>query len=197
MAAKSAKLRTHAESLAAKDISKTTIAASIAIVKRTVQDSGRGTIGEPAADLQAIRSDPQLTATILNDVRTAKTQAQLLIVGALAAAYREQVENMGIKGVEMTVTFDQQTRNALTNYPIIGQSSIEHAEQLADKLRRETYRAITMPVVGQADPFTLAEQLGLVAEQHAQRVGVIVEEAYFSGAQAGLKDAAKALTGQA
>jgi hypothetical protein len=197
MLEKSRGLRDKAAKLAASDISKTTATAATAILRQTLKNDGKGGLGEPAQDLLAVRNDPKLTQALVGDLRIAKAQAEMLIVGALATAYRDQVEGTPIKGITLTVEFDTETKKILANYPILGESAGEHSDALIDKLRREIYRLITVPGFTDVGAEEIIARLAKVADDHAQRLGAIVEEAYYAGAQAGFIDAAKTLTGAA
>lgn len=197
MVRKSESLRDKAIELSSNDISKTTATAATAILRQTLKNDGRGGLGEPSQDLLAVRNDPKLTQALVNDLRIAKAQAEMLILGALATAYRDQVEGTPIKGITLTVEFDAETKKILANYPILGENAAEHAAALADKLRREIYKLITVPGFTDVGAEEIIARLTKVGEDHAQRLGSIVEEAYYAGAQAGFIDAAKTLTGAA
>jgi hypothetical protein len=197
MVIRSEQLRDRAVELSVSDISKTTATAATAILRQTLKNEGRGGLGEPAQDLLAVRNDPKLNQALVNDLRIAREQAKLLIIGALATAYRDQVEGTPINGITLSVEFDSETKKALSNYPILGESAEEHAIALVDKLRREIYKLITVPGFADVNAEDIIARLSKMSTDHAQRLGSIVEEAYYAGAQAGFIDAAKTLTGAA
>lgn len=182
---------------AGRPLSAATVTAAVTIVAAVARDRGRGGIAEPAADLRDVRADPIFSGGLLRDLRTAENQASLLIVGALTLAYISQVEGTPLNGARLTYTADAQSRAALAAYPILGETGAEHAAAITEALRRDTLRAVGLPLTGQADGTRVAEALGLAAEQHAARVGAAVSEAYFAGVQAGVIDASRALTGAA
>ena len=190
------KIAAQASASASRPMSGKTFAAAIAIVMKVIKDQGRGGLGEPSADLRDIRQDPNFNGLLLQDLRLANRQADMLVSGALKLGYVSQIEGTPLNGAKLTYAPDAQTSSALIDYPILGQTSAEHANDLADALRRDMLRAVGLPLTGQADPTKLAEAIGLAADQHAQRIGAAVTEAYFAGTQAGLIDASKALVGK-
>lgn len=191
--AEAERITSDARAIAIKAITKTTIAASKSALMRVIKNEGRGSLAEPAADLTAIRNDPALTTTMAVDLRQAEIQARMLITGALALGYRSQVEGTPLKGAKLTVIFDENTRADINNYPILGENSSEHAEVLIFTLRHALLRTIAAPLTGQESASKLTEALGLVAQEHAQRVANLCRESYFAGTQAGLLAAARVL----
>lgn len=194
-AAESERLSAHAEALASRAISNTTIAASTAIIRQVMPDKGRGAIAEPTADLRDIRTDHKLQSAVANDIRIARSSAELLLSGALLLGYRSQVEGTYLPGGTLTLTMTDQDRADLLGYPILGETSAEHAAAIADQLKRDINRALGMPLTGQTDPTKIPAALGAVADQHAKRVSGGVVEAYYAGTQAGVIAAASALVG--
>lgn len=190
------KLSAQAGKSAVRALSPTTVAAAVSIVRRVSEDTGRGTLGEPAQDLKDVRSDTAFNAALMKDIRRANEEARLFILGALELGYRSQVDGTPLNGARLTFTPDAGSRAAMAGYPILGETAAEHAAAIADALRRDVLRVVGMPITGGADPAMIAENLGLVAEQHANRVESGVAEGYFAGVQAGVIDASKALVGQ-
>jgi hypothetical protein len=172
--------------IAAKDISRSTIAAIASATKEARNMA-------PEDLLPRLRQDPALTQAIVSDVRMARNQARLLILGSLASGYQEQVNGTRIKGVQLKAEFDEVTRMDMANYPINGESASENADFISEKLRHEIYKTITSPVINNTSD--LIASLGSVSEDHATRVSDLVEEAYFHGAKLGFTDTAKALVG--
>lgn len=191
----SQRLSDTAEAMASRAISKTTIAASTAIIRLVIPNKGRGQIAEPAADLRDIRQDHQLQTAIANDLRIARAQAELLIGDALTLGYRSQVEGTYLPGGKLTLTITDQDRADLAGYPILGETAAEHAAAIADQLRRDINRALGMPLTGQADATKIPAALGAVVDAHAKRVSGGVTEAYYAGTQAGVIAAGAALVG--
>jgi len=192
--AEAAKLSAQASLAASRPLSTSTIAAATKATRDVAEDRGRGGLAEPAADLQDLRKDAAFTGGLMKDVRLAESQAHMLLAGALMVGYRTQVEGTKLaKGVRLVYTPDPATTAAVQSYPILGETAAEHAHALADALRRDTLRAVGLPLTGQASYELIAEALGAVATQHSTRVGSAVAEAYFAGVQAGFIDAGRAL----
>lgn len=187
------KLAAQAGKAALKALSPATVTAAAVAVDRVTEDRGRGGLGEPAADLADVRSDPAFAGSLLRDLRTTENEARLYISGALSLGYRSQVEGTKLNGAKLVYTEDAATRAAMAAYPILGETAAEHAKAIAEALRRDVLRAVGLPLTGQADAALVAESLGQVVDQHAKRVEAGVSEGYFAGVQAGFIDASKAL----
>lgn len=189
------KLQAQAVAVSGRALSPKAVAGAAAAVLSVAGDKGRGGIGEPSSDLRDIRMDQRFAGPLMNDLRIADAQCRLLISGALALGYRSQIEGYPLVGAKLIYVEDDQTRQALAGYPILGETSAEHASAIVEALRRDVMRAVGLPLTGQADFSKVAEALGRASDMHTDRVGGAVSEAYFAGVQAGLVDATHALVG--
>ena len=178
-------------------ISNPTVYAAARALDRVLADSGKGALGESASDFNDLKSDAALVSLINKDVRMAEKTTYTLIAGALALGYKTQVEGTPMQGAQLKVSFDSVSNEYLASYPILGQTAEDHASELANRLRIEIWKKLGQSVVGQIPPDEIHQAMFTVANDHAKRVGSLVAETYYAGAQAGTKDAANALTGNA
>ena len=194
--AESEKLSAQAGKAAVSALSPRTIGAAAAAITDALPDRGRGGLGEPAADLKAIHQDQAFAGSLVKDLRLAEEQARLFIFGALATGYKSQVEGTKLNGVKLVYTPDVASAQAMAGYPILGETSAEHARAIAEALRRDVMRAVGVHITGQSPVESVAASLARASLAHAGRVEAGVAEGYFAGVQAGLIDSAKALVKQ-
>lgn len=173
-------------------LSRTLIAAAQIAVASVAEDSGAG-LGEPARDLQRIRTDGRLMPVLDREVRLAREQTRLLIVDALWLGFVRAAETRRPEGV--TGEPDDSDRAALAAYPILGLTPAEVSQSLAARLLEDVNRALAMPLTGRIDAAAIPPALGTVAQAHAERVAGAVGEAYRAGIQAAIRAFGKVLTG--
>ncbi len=177
-------------------ISKTTVAAAVAVIRAVQPDRHRGAIGEPAADLRDVRNDPALIRAMANDMRVAQQQAFILLRDALIVGYRTEANGTKLDGASVIVTIDDEDRAALTGYPVLGFTVFEHASDLAWRLRMDLLGVLGQPLTGQIDPTKIPSAMGEAAAAHGKRLGGGVSEAYFAGVQAAGIALGQALVGR-
>ena len=182
-------------------LSQTTVAAASAIIRIVQPDQKRGALGEPAADLRQIRTDPRLMVTLRRDLDVAEGQVRFLIADALWIGFRTGATNraktMGVDGLKINVDLTEEDRADLVGYPILGLTSSEWAQSLRRQLEEAVNRALAIPLTAGIDPATIPPALAEVAHSHATRVAGAVEEAHAAGCQAALRAIGAALVGAA
>jgi hypothetical protein len=89
----------------------------------------------------------------------------------------------------------REDRTALNFYPIHGLTSAEHARGVALRLDEAVAQALAQPLTGSVDPEAIPASLAAVAQAHADRIGVLVEEAFHVGIQAAVRAVGDALIG--
>lgn len=180
-------------------LSETTVAAASAIIRAVQPDQKRGALGEPAADLRQIRTDPRLMVTLRRDLDVAEGQARLLIADALWMGFRTSATNrakaMNGSGLKINVDLTIEDRADLVGYPILGLTASEWAQSLRRQLEEAVNRALAIPLTAGIDPATIPPALAEVAHAHASRVAGAVEESHAAGGQAALRAIAAALVG--
>lgn len=179
-------------------LSLTTVAAASAVIRSVQPDRGRGVLGEPAADLRQVRTDPRLMAALRRDLDVAQGQARMLIAGALWIGYKTAAEDRSkqMSGPDLTITVDLTTEDEadMAGYPILGLTPGEWAESLRRQLQEGVDRALAIPLTAGIDPSTIPVSLSEVATAHAARVKGGVEEAHAAGCQAAFIAVGSALT---
>ncbi len=188
--AQSAKLAATAQQVAAGCLSAATVAASAALIAIVAKRDG-----DPAAELRQIRSNSGIATALEHDVRSARGQAFLLLSDALWLGFQTGAGRAD--GLPLTVALDDSDRAALFDYPILGHTCSEVADDLATKLRWEVDTALGQPLTTVTDPQTIPAALATVAAAHAQRLAGAVDEAYHAGVQAAVRGIGAALTGTA
>lgn len=188
-----------AAKVSASCLSLTTVAAASAVIRAVQPDRGRGVLGEPAADLRQVRTDPKLVASLRRDLDVAEGQARMLIGDALWVGYRSGCEHrakaMNGDGLTITVDLTAEDRADLSDYPVLGLTTGEWAASLRRQLEEGVNRALSIPLTAGIDPATIPPALAEVANAHAQRVAGGVEEAHAAGCQAAFRAIGLALTG--
>lgn len=181
-------------------LSDTLLVAAQAAIRAVQRDSGKGAIGEPAADLRRLRTDPTLMLALRRDMATARQSAALLCADALWTGYRTGLDGraraMSTSRLQIVASADEADREELVDYPVLGFTTAEIAESLTGALREGVDRALAAPLTGTIDPAAIPAALSAVAEAHAQRVAGAVGECYQAGIQAAVRALGAALVGE-
>ncbi len=199
--AQSDRLRATAVQVGSAALSSVTLATAQAVIRSVQANEGGGIIGEPAADLRRLRTDPALMQAFDRDLRTAGGQALLLISDALWIGYRTGLEGrsaaMETPQLVFRVRLNEADRRELEGYPILGHTALEAAAHLVDRLRYEANAALAQPLTGTIDPTAIPVAMSQVSLAHGARLGGAVAEAHAAGVQAAVRAIGAALTGAA
>lgn len=194
-------LAERARRLGAAALQASTMAVAVTAIAAVAAEGGRGVIGEPAADLRALRTDTRLMQAIGTDRIRAEAAAITDLLGALQAGYRTEALGRAAAteaqatGLQIRVDITPNELAALIDYPIQGHSTREHARHLVVLLMHAFDGALAAPLTGSIDPTALPAALGEVARLHGERLANAVREAYFAGTQAAEKAMRAALVG--
>ncbi len=198
-AAEERRLEDHALAASRSVISATTATIATLIIAKLKANDGRGTIGEPAADLRALRSNGQLITALQKDMRLGQSQANLFLSDALFVGYSHGLENrtkpLESDQLKFTISITDQDRKDLADYPILGFTAQETAGLLMRRLEEDINRILAAPLTAELEPATVPQNLAVAAESHAQRVASSVGEAYAAGVQAAVREIKRVLIG--
>lgn len=191
-------LATAAAQRAAGAITATLATAARLAVEAVQADQGRGTIGEAAADLREIRTNPKLLGAREHDLASAEAQAAGLLIGALANGFADDAHGRAeLMAPKLVVTVKLTATDAadLRDYPIQGRTPAEMARRLRQMLGDAIDEILARPLTGAIDPATIPAALGDAARLHSERVANAVAEAYAAGVQAATAAIGRALVG--
>ena len=198
-AEESARLSATAAQVSAGCLSATAVAAAAAIIAILAKPAN-----DPAgisAELRRLRSTTGLASSLDHDVRSTRNQVFVLLSDAMwlgfshAAEWR--AEAMESPRMSISVDLTDADRAALADYPILGHTTSEIADDLAAKMRWDADAAIAQPLTSAADPQAIPVAMAVIAQQHATRVSGSVGEAYHAGVQAAVRAIGAAMTGAA
>lgn len=194
-------LGTAASAIGRGAISSTLATVARAAVLAVQGDQGRGELGEPAADLRELRTNPMLRIAMDRDLVLAERNAFLAITSALEEGYmydamkRSEVIADQSKGLEFDVDITDQELRDLADYPIHGHTPREIARRMRLTLNDAIDEALARPLTGTIDPAQVPVALAEVARIHGDKLATAVREAYFAGVQAATNAIGKALVG--
>ncbi len=192
-------LAERAAEIGAAAIQATTLVSAQLAVEAVQANAGRGNLGEPAADLRALRTDARLLLQLAGDLARAQASAEAILLDALRRGYetdlrgRAQATEDDATALTIAVTIDEQELRDLVDYPILGHTAPETAKHLAARLRFDLDGALAAPLTGKIDPAAIPASLGEVSRRHGERLGAACREAYFAGAQAGTEALTEAI----
>ena len=198
-AAKAETLATRASLLGEGVVSPVLIAASRLAVLAVAKDDGGGVIGEPVADLMALRANPKLRKAIEQTIATARDSALQEITGALRQGFEDDAKGRALlleadSALSVVVDLTAAEISAMDDFPILGHTALEMATYLAGLLRHAIAGAIAGPLTGRIDAKGLPGALGEVGRLHGVRLANAVREAYQAGTSAAARALADALT---
>ncbi len=191
-ATESDRLADVAVQVSANALAATMVAAAGAIIK--ILAKRESTPAAVSAEMRQLRTDSGLAQALEHDTRSTRATTYMLIADALWLGFQTAADGRS-EGLPVAVALDESDRDALRDYPILGHTAGEVADDLMTKLRWESDAALAAPLVSGDDPQTITVALATVGQQHAGRVGFAVQQAYYAGVQAAVRAIGSALTG--
>ena len=194
-----ATLQSHVEEAQAKQVAGAGQAAQGAISRATLKTAsvaldlvsanlGRGSIGEPAEDLRALRSNPALNRTLNEDLQLERDRLLAEVVEWIANGWEVeahgQAEILRNQHLEVTIELDDNDRAELRLFPVQGYSSDEIVDNLVYTLRRDFLGALGRGIAQAQTPGGVMVPLAQVSSDHADRVGRAAGECFLAGTQA-------------
>lgn len=164
-------------------------------------DLGRGAIAEPAADLRAMRTDPDLQAAKRADGARAEADIHEAIVESIAAGYtydaheRAAIIEAKATGLSLVVSLSDDELAALESFPVVGFTAAEIAARLRAQLEQAIDQTLALPLSGLLNAAALPAALGDLGRLHGERCAGAVREAYFAGSRAAQRAILAALGG--
>ena len=190
----------NADALAAKAtkagrraLSSSTLLIAQHVLDAAMRDSGKPPLNETAADMAAVRTDPQLRRVLEEDIEASRDATLDLVLAAMEDGLDSEMRWQVTQFRGMTWTMTEMDTVVLNGYPVQGHTPAELVAWMHDQLRYEVVGLLSAPLDGSTNAATLPEQLGALLERFGGRVGGAVSEGYFAGVQLGVRTAAEAV----
>lgn len=157
-------------------------------------------IAESAAEMRALRLDPEINTSIQKDLQKFSNYIHAAIVEWMAAGWLMQAKGqtsiIAAEGnhVSFTVELTDEDRESLQGYNIIGYTPKEMADWMVMSLSHDLNGALGMCLLTTAGDAVLA-QMGLVAERNGNRCRDQVRIAFLAGTGLAREEITRALTG--
>ncbi len=183
----------EAQALGVAVISKATADFAVQLVKRVIEYSGGGPIGEAAGDVRVLRRDPDFNTSLNKDLKLSELTMTARMLEALEMGYRQEMDFQvtQIKGLSYRIT--DADRRDFADYPIQGHTCAEISRYTHDAIRYEVTGLLGAPLVGDSQVGIMPELLGQAAKRFGDRCYSSVVEAFYAGTQMALRGVATAL----
>lgn len=174
-------------------LSATTLRIAQHVLDAAMVENGKAPLNETAADMSAVRSDPQLRKALEEDIEASRDATLDLVLAAMENGLDAEMrwQTTQFKGMTWEMTTSDTT--VLNGYPVQGHTPAELVKHMHDQLRYEVVGLISAPLDGSTSANTLPEQVSSLLTRFGDRVGGAVSEGYFAGVQLGVRTAAEAI----
>ena len=183
-----AQLQEDAAQAAQGAISRATLAAASQALDTVAADVGRGSIGEPAADLRDLRADPALRRALEADLEAEAVRLSDAVVRWIASGWLAEAEGQAeiLRGqsLEVEISLTDADRADLQTFPVQGYAPAEIVGNLVYTLRRDFLGALGRGISQAKTPGGIVVPLAQVSADHASRCGRAAGECFLAGTQA-------------
>ncbi len=173
-------------------VSRSLVTVSTLLVKELMKDSGLGAVSEPAADLRGLRTNYKLVIAKQDDLRQAHMVYQKELTDALREGYeydateRAKLIVAESTGLNIHVDLTEQELKDIESFPVNGLTCKEWSDKAIYNLGSAIDQALAKPITGAIDIRALPGALNQTAINHANSLGSLVRESFFSGGKASM-----------
>jgi hypothetical protein len=187
------KLGVDATKIGRRVLSSTTTTVAQRVVLKLTESKTRAPLGEATADVSELRSSPDLTTSLDDDLAASQDAVLELLLEAMEEGLESEMhwQTTQVKG--LTWRTSALDLAALAGYPIQGHTAFEMSSYMHNQLRYEVEGLTAAPLDGSSVVTSVPEALGDLSRRFGDRVASAVREAYFAGVQLGLRTTAEAI----